>query len=121
MIQAKAAESLPCPPLKKQGTEILDLMSRCLKLPSNKLDSCKIVIEFMLILTIRLSSQAKGQQFTQEVRCNPINLVFYFHWWQSCLRDCSGAFEARRPGIWATPRRHQDCCQGEECPPGVKP
>ena len=30
MIQAKAAESLPYPPLKKQGTEILDLMSRCL-------------------------------------------------------------------------------------------
>ena len=29
MIQAKAAESLPYPPLKKQGTEILDLMSRC--------------------------------------------------------------------------------------------
>lgn len=44
--QAKAAESLPYPPLKKQGTEILDLMSR-------------------------LSSQAKGQQFTQEVHLKP--------------------------------------------------
>jgi len=44
--QAKAAESLPFPPLKKQGTEILDLMSR-------------------------LSSQAKGQQFTQEVHLKP--------------------------------------------------
>ena len=28
IVQAKAAESLPYPPLKKQGTEILDLMSR---------------------------------------------------------------------------------------------
>jgi len=44
--QAKAAESLPGPPLKKQGAEISDLMSR-------------------------LSSQAKGQQFTQEVHLKP--------------------------------------------------
>ena len=109
----------------------------------------EIIVESLLILTIRLSSQAKGQQFTQEVirpyKCLANRTLQFVTCVILCLdfpprlslppkhlypagnlshlrlEKSSGAPEARRPWIWSASRRHQDCCQGQECPPGVQP